>query len=158
MSRDSEFKSPSNQAPLLPVPEGLTRCPVCDEYRGTMRLGELSDPFGLYRDENPDTRLVVQCICDGIPCYCCKKNRVHRPISNVWGPRGGFGHIPYFAAQIPCNECREKKKAEEAAGLRKQSTAERRRPLLEEDEEDPAVAEEYFKAYWERRRRFSRGI
>jgi hypothetical protein len=61
----------------------------------------------------------VQCICDGILCRRCKINRIHRPISNVWDERGGFGHIPYFAAMASCNECRAKQEAEEAAAQEK---------------------------------------
>lgn len=93
----------------LPVPPGLSRCPVCNEYRGTLGID----------DESPHSRgkgdfLSVQCICDGILCRCCKVNRIHRPISNVWTERGGFGHVPYFAAWGSCKECRAKKEAEEA--------------------------------------------
>lgn len=102
--------------PLLPVPPGLSRCPVCNEYRGTIDLD----------DESPHSRrkgdfLTVQCICDGIICPRCKKNRIHRPISNVWSERGGFGHIPYLAAMGPCRECHTKRLAEEAA--REQATS-----------------------------------
>jgi len=97
-----------------PVPPGLVRCPVCNEYRGTIGID----------DESPHSRrqgdfTTVQCICDGILCPRCKVNRIHRPISNVWDERGGFGHIPYFAAMGPCNECRAKREAEDADRKRK---------------------------------------
>ena len=101
---------PNPAAPsALPVPPGLSRCPVCNEYRGTLGLD----------DESPHSRgkgdfLSVQCICDGILCPRCKVNRIHRPISNVWTERGGFGHVPYFAARGSCKECRAKTDDEEA--------------------------------------------
>lgn len=107
-------------SPLLPVPEGLARCPVCNEFRGAMALRELPDPHGLYEEENPETPLSVQCICDGVLCPRCKVNRFHRPISNVWSERGGFGHIPYFRSWFPCDECyRKQKKAELAENYRR---------------------------------------
>src|SRR4051812_18986220 len=58
--------TPRADAPLLPVPEGLSRCPTCDEYKGVMALKDIPnlDPFN--QDVNPDTPLRVQCICDGV--------------------------------------------------------------------------------------------
>jgi hypothetical protein len=100
--------------PLLPVPSGLARCPVCNEYRGTIDLDDESP-----HSRRPGDFTTVQCICDGIICPCCNINRIHRPISNVWDERGGFGHIPYFAAMGPCNECRDKREAEDADRKRK---------------------------------------
>lgn len=111
--------SPPVNNPLLPVPEGLARCPVCNEYKGVMALRELPDPHGLHQDENPQTPLRVCCICDGILCPRCKINRFHRPISNVWNERGGFGHIPYSRAWFPCDECYAKQRAEDAAAREK---------------------------------------
>lgn len=110
-----EFNStPRKDSPLSPVPEGLSRCPICAEYRGVMALGYLHNfSSSIYRYENPSTPLTVQCICDGILCRTCNKNRIHRPLSNSWEERGGFGHMPYFAAMIPCKDCRAEKKAKE---------------------------------------------
>jgi hypothetical protein len=113
---------PPVDSPLLPVPEGLARCPVCNEYKGVVALRDVPDPRGLNQDENPDTPLRMQCICDGILCPRCQINKFHRPISNVWNERGGFGHIPYFRAWFPCDECNAKKQAEYAA-----ANAEKRR-------------------------------
>lgn len=107
----NETKPPSPTTPsALPVPPGLSRCPVCNEYRGTIGID----------DESPHSRvkgdlLSVQCICDGILCRRCNVNRIHRPISNVWTERGGFGHVPYFAAWGSCNECRAKQEVDSAS-------------------------------------------
>jgi hypothetical protein len=95
---------------VQPVPPGLFRCPVCNEYRGFIDIDDLSVHSRCKGDF-----LTVQCICDGILCPRCKINRIHRPISNVWSERGGFGHVPYFAAMGYCNECRAKREAEAAA-------------------------------------------
>ncbi len=116
--------TPPSDAPLLPVPEGLTRCQVCNQYQGVMALKEIPDPHGHYRDENPDTPLRVQCICDGVLCPRCKIKLFHRPTSNVWTERGGFVHVPAFRASFPCDECNATREAE-AAALRRQRIAER---------------------------------
>ena len=111
----SLFKNtPPLDAPLLSVPEGLTRCPVCNEYKGVMAL-EDADPQGFYQAENPDTPLRVQCICDGTLCPCCKVNRFHKPTTNVWSERGGFQHVPQFRAWFPCDVCNAKREADAAA-------------------------------------------
>ncbi len=107
--------TPPADAPLLPVPDGLSRCPTCDEYRGVMALKDIPNLDPSYRDVNPDTPLRVQCICDGVLCPRCKVNRFHRPTSNVWTERGGFFHIPDFRSLIPCDECNEKRNEEAAA-------------------------------------------
>ena len=110
---------------LRPIPPGLFRCPVCNEYSGFIGLHDQSVHSRCKGDF-----LTVQCICDGILCPRCKVNRIHRPISNVWGERGGFGHIPYFAAMGSCNECRARQKEEEAG--RKTKAA-----IRDNDEEHP---------------------
>lgn len=122
--------TPPEDAPLLPVPDGLTRCPVCGEYRGVMALKDVSDPEGLHRDKNPDTPLRVQCICGGVLCPRCKVNKFHRPTSNVWTERGGFAHVPALRACFPCDDCNAKREAE-AAALRRQRIAERPKRLEE---------------------------
>lgn len=91
------------------VPPGLFRCPVCSEYRGFIEIDDQS----AHSRCNGDF-LTVQCICDGIPCPRCGVNRIRRPISNVWTERGGFGHVPYFAAWFGCKECCAKREAENA--------------------------------------------
>jgi hypothetical protein len=112
--------NPPKGAPRLPVPEGLTQCLVCNEYRGVMALGGLPNfSSSIYRSEDPNTPLTVQCICDGVLCPSCKKNKFHKPISNTWTERGGFGHIPYFRGWLPCNECYQKRSEEYAARRRK---------------------------------------
>lgn len=118
MSQEPD-NAPRNEAALLPVPEGLSRCPICGEYRGVMRLGHVSGfDSSIFRYEEPSTSLTVQCICDGVLCPICKKNRFHRPISNTWTERGGFGHVPYFRGWFPCDECYRKRNEEYAARQR----------------------------------------
>lgn len=95
---------------VRPVPPGLVRCPVCNEYRGT----------SLIEDQSPHSRkkgdaVTVLCICDGIPCSKCGKERIHRPISNYWSEASGtILHCSYFSAQMPCAKCRAKKSADTA--------------------------------------------
>ena len=96
--------------PILPVPPGLSRCPVCNQYRGTIGI----DDESIHSRKKGDS-LEVQCICDGILCSRCKVNRILRPGTNSWGERGGFGHTPYFVAGLPCRACWEKDRAALAA-------------------------------------------
>lgn len=110
-SPSAATKPPDPASPSArPVPPGLVRCPVCNEYRGTIDID----------DQSPHSRrdgdvLSVLCICDGVLCPRCKINRFHRPISNVWTERAGLGHIPYLRAGFPCDECRAKEHPESTA-------------------------------------------
>lgn len=113
--------TPPPDAPLLPVPDGLIRCPICNEFRGVMALKDIPNVSHFFRDVNPDTPLRVQCICDGVLCPRCTVNRFHRPTTNVWTERGGFLHIPHFRDLFPCDECNEKRNEEAAARERRQT-------------------------------------
>lgn len=111
----SGSNQPKNQPiPATPssenIPRGLARCPVCNEYRGAVLNDDLSPS-----SRREEAVVAVLCICDGIPCPKCGKERIHRPISNYWNEATGtILHCPYFSAQIPCSTCRAKQEANTA--------------------------------------------
>ena len=123
----------------LPVPKGLSRCPICNEYRGVI------DPSWINRleDDDPSLQVVVACWCDGIPCGTCGKNRIRRPTSSTWDERGGLGHVPYFAVNIPCAECHAKKKAKEDEEQR----ARKAQPAVQDRDDDDPSSEENREAF-----------
>ncbi|MGH7152204.1 MAG: hypothetical protein ACREIU_15975, partial [Planctomycetota bacterium] len=85
----------------LRLPPGFVRCRRCGEFNGTTRARYLNT-----RD-HPSERISVLCLCGGIPCRRCGKNRIHRPISNTYHEEdNSVWHTPWFASQIPCEECR----------------------------------------------------
>jgi hypothetical protein len=104
--RTRKVSAPASDTPLLPVPQGLFRCPVCSEWRGVTKAKEVFGPDSFFEDEDPERPVSISCICDGIPCPRCKRNRIYRPISNQWDERNGFGHNPWFMGQAPCKMCR----------------------------------------------------
>lgn len=117
------------------IPEGIHQCADCGEYRGECRVRDLD--WGLSEDEllglparyaeavtalreaqRPDEDEVVRvsCLCQGIVCPICGKNRMHRPISNAYDPaRNHVSHYPYFYGQRGCDECAARRAAEQAA-------------------------------------------
>jgi hypothetical protein len=97
--------TPSPDAPLLPVPDGLTQCSICREYQGVMALKDLPNLDPSFQSENPNTPLRIQCICDGIVCPCCNTNLFHKPGTNVWEERAGFQHVPDWRGLFPCDDC-----------------------------------------------------
>ena len=114
LAQPAATKTPDlDTRPILPVPPGLSRCPDCNQYRGTIGIADDS----IHSRKKGDS-LEVQCICDRILCSRCKVNRILRPGTNQWGERGGFGHTPYFVAGLPCRACREKDEAAYAARKR----------------------------------------
>lgn len=73
---------------------GLTRCPECNEFKGTCMA------------EGGEVRLL--CICDGIACKRCGKTNIRRPISDYFNEADGrIWHSPYFMGWVPCGECRK---------------------------------------------------
>jgi hypothetical protein len=82
---------------LLPVSEGLRRCPTCGEFEGTGL--KLMPP-----DRTEWGVVTVTCICDGGVRRRCG-NRQHRPISNYFDEQDGIvWHAPWFGGQIPCRQ------------------------------------------------------
>jgi hypothetical protein len=77
-------------------PSSLEKCEICGEYKGIV-----------YEHQTPIETLnvLVECLCDGEFCRNCKKNRVHRPISNYFNESSGrIIHVPHFGPCI-CSEC-----------------------------------------------------
>jgi len=92
------------------IPEGLHKCETCGEYKGEVMEKDLSplDKLG-YETKGGEGYLEVSCLCDGILCHKCKKNKIHRPISNSYDEEDNdILHHPYLSGMIPCSECREK--------------------------------------------------
>ena len=100
------------------IPAGLTRCPICGEYKGKVRAGDLNNKW---LSADPKKLIGVICLCYGILCKRCGRNKIHRPISNEYDEATNkVWHIPYFGECIPCAECR---KEEQATRIRQQNTA-----------------------------------
>lgn len=92
------------------IPEGLVKCEKCGEYKGSVKEKDLGPPDYLgFETENGEGFLDVSCLCEGILCPKCKKNRIHRPISNSYDAEtNNIVHYPYFIAMAGCKECRGK--------------------------------------------------
>jgi|SRR3989344_2021737 len=94
------------------VPKGLYKCEKCGEYKGSVMEKDLNwdDSFNKAGVEKSEKHLTVSCLCDGILCPICKKNKIHRPISNSYDPETNqIWHHPYFTGMMGCGKCREKK-------------------------------------------------
>ena len=82
------------------IPEGLTRCETCGEYKGTGLYPELPEGKG---------RLVptpVSCLCEGLICGACGEGQMHRPISNYYKEATGeIIHVPHFMTGRHCSVC-----------------------------------------------------
>jgi len=77
------------------IPEGLHKCEECGEYKGQV--------------EKDGENILMSCICEGILCPKCKKNKIRRPISNYYNEKNNsIWHDPHFTAQFGCDECRER--------------------------------------------------
>lgn len=88
------------------IPESLVKCAVCGEYRGTAKMKELNRG-SLLEEEQSDDIVTFSCLCQGILCPRCKRNRIHRPISNTYSPEtNSMMHYPYFSGMMGCAECR----------------------------------------------------
>jgi len=90
------------------IPPELTRCPVCDEYRGSAPARRLNwnEPLEAFKR---DDVFEVKSVCEGISCRCCGK-MLRRPIFNYYDEETNtVWHVPYFVGMVTlCRECRSK--------------------------------------------------
>lgn len=92
------------------LPGSIAKCEVCGEYRGEAKKKDINFTVP-FRGEEGEQYISVSCFCDGISCPKCKKNKIHRPISNSYDPESNeIWHRPYFSGMRVCDEC-EKEKA-----------------------------------------------
>jgi len=94
------------------VPKGLYRCEKCGEYKGVVKAKDLD--WDYYFDkpamEEKEEDIIASCLCDGILCPKCKKNKVRRPISNHYDIESNtIDHSPWFMGMMGCGECRKRK-------------------------------------------------
>jgi hypothetical protein len=87
------------------------KCTVCGEYRGKVCANALN--WNWERTEDRQRLIGVTCLCDGILCSRCKRNKIHRPITNSYDEaRDAIEHWPYFSGMIPCAECQSRERAD----------------------------------------------
>lgn len=91
------------------IPKGLHKCQRCGEYKGQGREKDLFPPDRLgYETKGGLGYFEVSCLCDGILCPKCKKNKIHRPISNYYDEESNsIWHVPHFVGQFGCAKCRK---------------------------------------------------
>jgi|SRR3990167_9247264 len=95
------------------VPDGLIKCEVCGEYKGRGKKKDLSWEGSAHKEnaEKSEEYFSVSCLCDGMPCPKCKKNKINRPISNSYDEESNtIGHWPWFQGWNCCNECKKNNK------------------------------------------------
>lgn len=94
---------------LMKVPSGLVKCEVCGEYKGNVKEKDLNwEGHALRADKREsDAILSVSCLCDGVLCPRCKRNKMRRPISNSYDETTNqVWHTPVFIGMAGCSQCR----------------------------------------------------
>jgi hypothetical protein len=97
----------------IKIPEGLYKCEKCGEYKGRVKKKDLNwdDSSFKVETEKGEEYLTVSCLCDGILCSKCKKNKIHRPISNSYCEESNtIEHWSWLTGMMGCEKCREKKR------------------------------------------------
>ena len=83
------------------------KCPTCGEYNGETRWENLTW-LGPCHDGRPGDIVRVKCLCNGVLCRGCGKNKVHASGSNSYDKATNtIDHWPWFAGLAPCWECAE---------------------------------------------------
>jgi len=88
----------------------MVKCEICGEYKGEIKEKDLNweDTFFKEEAEKSDKYLTASCLCEGVLCLKCRKNKIHRPISNSYDPESNrIEHWPSFSGMVPCDECKK---------------------------------------------------
>jgi hypothetical protein len=73
----------------------------------------VDDVIYLAGQPDPEEVITATCLCVGILCMRCKKNKIHRPISNTYDPETNtIEHWFWLSGMVPCRECKEKERKE----------------------------------------------
>ena len=94
------------------ISKGLIKCKVCGEYNGKIMKKYLNwgNDFFNNSPEEGEKLISVTCLCNGILCKKCKKNKIHRPVSNSYiKSSNSIEHWPWFTGMAGCDICRKKK-------------------------------------------------
>ena len=90
------------------IPEGFVKCPVCGEYKGETRAKYLNWSQNSFIE--PNKIISSSCRCSWIICPKCNVNKIPKPVSNQYDQlTNSIWHIPWFAGQAGCDNCRNKK-------------------------------------------------
>jgi len=91
------------------IPEGIVKCDKCGEYKGKVKKKDLNWN-SLISEEAGEEYVTASCICDGILCPKCKKNKIRRPGSNEYDvEENEIWHSPILPCTRVCDECRASK-------------------------------------------------
>lgn len=98
------------------TPEGLIRCEICGEHKGTVQSSKPMCGPGSFAEvvrgkkAAPGHFIEVTCVCNGQPCAKCGRSRVHRPGSKSYVEEEDHVYLwPEHADELPCWECRQKR-------------------------------------------------
>ena len=83
------------------IAEGLEKCQVCGEYKGSVKCKDLNWEGSGFREKNEkdETLIPIICRCDGVRCPDCGRFLMRRPISNYYVPEKNRSvHVPLFIA------------------------------------------------------------
>jgi hypothetical protein len=84
----------------------LIHCKTCSEYKGIIYSKEL-EPHLHKRNSDINNPIIVNCLCEGIPCPKCGKIK-HRPVSDYYDKeKDTVIHVAYFTGNLPCKTCRK---------------------------------------------------
>ena len=92
--------------------KGLIKCGVCGEYNGEIikKYLDWGNDFFNNSPEEGEKTISVTCLCNGILCKKCKKNKIHRPVSNSYiESSNSIIHWPWFTGMMECDACRDSK-------------------------------------------------
>lgn len=101
------------------IPKGLIKCEVCGQYKGRGMRRDLNcgDHNNKEEHERSTEYFEVSCLCDGILCRKCMKEKINRPISNSYFEESNeVWHWPWFQGMKLCRECKKSSK-EESSGM-----------------------------------------
>ena len=119
MPKDKESKKEQ----VTSVPKGLEKCPVCGEYKGSIKCKDLNWEGSGFREKNEkdEKPIIISCRCEGVRCPDCGRFLMRRPISNYYDPEKNRSvHVPLFIAWH-YGHCICKRQAEARAGKEQQA-------------------------------------
>lgn len=92
------------------IPFGLRKCKRCGGYKGFVKEKDLPPGHSWFKRGQPERKIRVRCLCEGVRCKVCGEKNIHAPCSSFYDVKTkSLWYVPGFIVwSLICKGCIKK--------------------------------------------------